>query len=62
MSEWIPDRYRFADAAAVLCAQHVLPEERNVPAQHIISMQDASTLPNKQLVNKEAHKNLINGP
>lgn len=47
--------YRLAHArgAAALPAQREVPEERNAPALHIISMQDASTLTDRQLVKKE---------
>lgn len=34
-------RYRFAHAGAA-AAQHGLPEEHNMPAQHIINMQDTT--------------------
>lgn len=50
----MPGRYRLvhAGAAAALFAQHGLPEEHNVPAQHIINMQDTTALTVRQHVKK----------
>lgn len=50
----INTRYRLAQTVAVaaLCAQHGLHEEHNVPAQHIINMQDATALTDRQHVKK----------
>lgn len=60
---WIPGWCRFAHvgAAAALWTQRGLPGEHSLPTLHVISMQDASTLPDKQPMNEEGNKNLVNG-
>lgn len=51
-----------ASAAAALCAQRGLPEDNNVPALHVINIQDASTATKRQHVMKEGNETLINAP